>query len=95
MELSYFRKKSWREAFYWKNKKINSVVFEKTAIFFTSGREEIVETRIKRIKESAIKLEIARKIIKTLFIVPMVLFVGISGNLSMLNSQKEDDIDLL
>lgn len=77
-----------------KIKKINSVVFRKNGYLFTSGREKIVGTRIKRIKESTIKLEIARKIIKTLFIVPTVLFVGISGNLSMLNSQKKDDIDL-
>src|SRR3989344_1049053 len=77
-----------------KIKKINSVVFRKNGYLFTSGRGDIVETRLKRIKESMVKLEIARKIIKRLFAVPTVLFIGISGNLSMLNSQKEDDIDL-
>jgi len=77
-----------------KIKKINSVVFRKSSYLFTLGREDIVETRLKRIKESTIKLEIARKIIRKLFIVPTVLFVGISGNLSMLNSEKKDDIDL-
>ena len=83
-----------KKHFIGKIKKINSVVFRKNGYLFTSGREEIVGTRVKRIKESTIKLEIARKTIKKLFIVPTVLFIGISGNLSMLNSQKEDDIDL-
>ena len=77
-----------------KIKKINSVVFRKNGYLFMLDRKGIVQTRLKRIKESTIKLEIARKIIRKLFIVPTVLFVGISGNLSMLNSEKKDDIDL-
>ncbi len=77
-----------------KIKKINSVVFRKNGYLFTSGRKDIVETRLKRIKESTIKLDIARKIIKRLFVIPTVLFIGISGNLSMFNADKKDDIDL-
>ncbi len=77
-----------------KIKKINSVVFRKNGYLFTTDRESIVKKRLKRIKESKIKLEYARKIIRKLFSVPTVIFVGISGNLSMLNSEKRDDIDL-
>src|SRR3989344_668307 len=73
---------------------INSVVFRKSSYLFTSGREDIVQTRLKRIKQSIAKLGIARKIIRKLFVVPTILFVGISGNLSMLNSEKKDHIDL-
>jgi len=75
-------------------KKINSVVFRKNGYFFITDRESIVKKRLKRIKESKIKLEIARKIIRKLFLVSTVMFVGISGNLSMLNSDKKDDIDI-
>ena len=75
-------------------KKINSVVFRKHNYLFTTDRESIVKKRLKRIKESKIKLEIAQKIISKLFLVPTVMFMGISGNLSMLNSDKKDDIDI-
>ena len=75
-------------------KKINSVVFRKNGYLFTTDRESIVKKRLKRIKESKIKLEYARKIIRKLFSVSTVMFIGISGNLSMLNSEKKDDIDI-
>lgn len=75
-------------------KKINSVVFRKNNYLFTKERENIVKKRLKRVKESEVKLEYARKIISKLFSVPTVMFIGISGNLSMLNSQKKDDIDI-
>lgn len=75
-------------------KAINSVVFRKNGYLFTRQRESIVKKRLKRIEESKIKLEIARKIIRKLFLVSTVMFVGISGNLSMLNSEKRDDIDI-
>jgi len=77
-----------------KIKKINSVVFRKNSYLFTTGRESIVKERLKRIRESKIKLEYAKKIITKLFSVPTVMFIGISGNLSMLNSEKKDDIDI-
>src|SRR3989344_27741 len=75
-------------------KKINSIVFRKNGYLFTTDRESIVKKRLKRIKESKIKLEIARKIIRKLFLLPTVMLIGVSGNLSMLNSEKRDDIDL-
>lgn len=75
-------------------KKINSVVFRKNGYLFTTERESIVKKRLKRIKESKIKLEYAKKIIRKLFLVSTVMFIGISGNLSMLNSEKKDDIDI-
>lgn len=62
--------------------------------YFLGGRGEIVGKRLERAKESKKKLEIARKIIKTLSLVPTVLFVGISGGLALENAEKKDDIDL-
>lgn len=77
-----------------KIKKINSVVFRKNGYLFTTDRENIVKKRLRRMEGSKIKLEYARRIIRKLFLVPTVMFVGISGNLSMLNSEKNDDIDI-
>src|SRR3989338_8373422 len=70
-------------------KKINSVVFRKNNYLFTTDRESIVKKRLKRIKESKIKLEYARKIIRKLFSVSTVMLIGVSGNLSMLNSEEK------
>jgi hypothetical protein len=53
-----------------------------------------VGKRIKRKETSRKKLEIAKRIIKQLSIIPTVQFIGISGALSLENSSKDDDIDL-
>ena len=58
------------------------------------GRENIINTRIERKKESRKKIVIAKKIIKQLTLLPTIQFIGISGALSLGNSSKEDDIDL-
>lgn len=62
--------------------------------YFFSGREEIVEKRIQKKKESQKKLALAKKIIQKLSLVPTVLFIGISGGLALENAQEKDDIDL-
>ena len=62
--------------------------------YFLSGREEIVEKRIKRKRESGKKLNFARKIIQKLSLIPTVLFIGVSGGLALENAEKKDDIDL-
>ena len=59
-----------------------------------SGREEIIKTRIKRFKESRIKINRAKNITRYLSLIPTVLFVGISGGLAMHNADEKDDIDL-
>lgn len=66
----------------------------KYGYYFLLGREEIIEKRIERQKESQKKLDLARKIIQKLSLVPTVLFIGISGGLALENSGEADDMDL-
>ncbi len=82
-------------------KELNRLVrFEATPLgcnrnlYYLLGREEIIQKRIKRKKESRKKLEAAKKIIRTFSLIPTVLFVGISGGLALENSDGADDIDL-
>lgn len=77
-----------------KIKKINSVVFRKNGFLHLEKKESAVSKRIIKFKESQRKFDFACKTIKKLFIIPSVIFVGISGNLSMMNAGKMDDIDL-
>ena len=59
-----------------------------------SGREAIINTRIKRLKESREKIKAAGKIVRYLSFIPTVLFIGISGGLALENADEKDDIDL-
>ncbi|MEK7559150.1 MAG: hypothetical protein AAB521_02485 [Patescibacteria group bacterium] len=77
-----------------KVKKINSIVFRKEGLLYIEKKELAVSKRIEKFTHSQKKINIAYKTIKKLFIIPSVLFVGISGNLSMMNAEKKDDIDL-
>lgn len=61
--------------------------------YFIKGRESIVRTRTKRKKESEKKIIRAKKIAHVLSFIPSVLFIGISGGLSVKNADKKDDID--
>ena len=63
-------------------------------LYYLLGREEIVKKRIKRKVISRKKLEVARKIIRRLFLIPTVKFIGVSGGLALENSDEADDIDL-
>ena len=82
-------------------KELNSLVeFETTPLgcnrsfYYLLGREEIVQTRIKRLEESRIKINRAKKIISLLSFIPTVLLIGISGGLALNNADEKDDIDL-
>ncbi|KKR76572.1 MAG: hypothetical protein UU21_C0007G0035 [Candidatus Levybacteria bacterium GW2011_GWA2_40_8] len=75
-------------------KRINSVVYRSGNYLHMEKRRSIFDKRHKRNSESELKLIFARKIIKKLSEIPSVMFVGISGSLSMLNSEKDHDIDL-
>lgn len=77
-----------------KIKKINSVVFKKDGFLHMEKKASAVSKRTNKFKVSQRKFELAYKTIKRLFIIPTVIFVGISGNLSMMNADKMDDIDL-
>ncbi len=62
--------------------------------FFLKGRRDLVLKRRKKEKDSEVKLEKAKKVGNILGFVPGILFLGISGSLSMRNANKDDDIDL-
>jgi len=66
----------------------------KNNFYCLKGREDIVQIRLARKKESQKKIVTAKKIIKQLTLLPTIQFIGISGALSLGNSSKEDDIDL-
>lgn len=87
-------KKINKKVFNSKVKKINSIVYRDDSYLYMKGKKKIVELRKKKLAESERKLLITKKIIKKIFIIPTVLFVGISGSLSLMSSDKKDDIDL-
>ena len=62
--------------------------------YFLSGRKSLVKKRINREKISLQKFKKAKKIIKILSLIPTIRLIGISGTLSMRNSEKHDDIDI-
>lgn len=77
-----------------KIKKINSVVFRKDGFLHIEKKASTISERTDKFKESQKKYSLAYKTIRKLFIIPSVIFVGISGNLSMMNAGRYDDIDL-
>lgn len=62
--------------------------------FFLRGKGNSVKKRKRREKISLEKFKKAEKIIKKISLIPTVKLIGISGTLAMLNSEKDDDIDL-
>lgn len=81
-------------------KKLNEFVFydkieTKKELFFLKKRKKIVSVRLSRKDYSLKKLKIAKMYSKILKIIPTIQLVGISGALSMGNSTKFDDIDLV
>jgi len=74
-------------------KKLNKYIQYNNGFFYLSGRDSIVQSRKRREKISKEKLIVAQKIAKILSFIPSVLFIGISGSLSMGNAKKDDDID--
>lgn len=66
----------------------------KENFYFLNNKEEIIELRKKRKKYSLEKKEISETALNILKKIPLIKLIGISGALSMENSEKEDDIDL-
>ena len=62
--------------------------------YFLFGKDKLVKTRKDREKISFKKMQKAKKIIKISSFIPTVKLIGISGALSMKNSEKDDDIDI-
>lgn len=74
---------------------LNSKIQKKNNLYFLKGREEIVEIRQKREKESEKKIKITQRIANLLKFIPTIKLVGITGALAMNNANKDDDIDFL
>ena len=62
--------------------------------YFLFGRKDLIAIRKNREKISLLKMQKAKKIIKILSLIPTIKLIGISGALSMKNSDKDDDIDI-
>lgn len=87
-------KKVSRENFQDVLKNLQKKISLRDGFYCLYGREQAIKTRIKRKKESQKKIVTAKKIIEKLSRIPTIKFVGISGALSLENSEREDDIDL-
>lgn len=87
-------KKVAKDRFDQKIKEINTIVYREREMFFIKGKNSEILERIRKTWESDKKIRKAYNIIKKLFTIPTVRFIGISGNLSMMNAEKKDDIDL-
>jgi len=74
-------------------KSLNSVVFKKNGFLYLEGKKVNIAKRERRYQESVKKIKLAKKIAEKLFQIPTVLFIGISGNLSMMAASSKDDID--
>ncbi|PJE67331.1 hypothetical protein COU95_03000 [Candidatus Shapirobacteria bacterium CG10_big_fil_rev_8_21_14_0_10_40_9] len=74
---------------------ISKLVQEENGFYFLKGRENLVELRRERERQSREKIKIAEKVAGILRKIFWIKMIGITGALAMKNSDKEDDIDLL
>lgn len=68
-------------------------VIQQREYYFLNKKKNLVALRIKKEKISASRLNRAKAVSILLKIIPWVKLVGVTGSLSMLSSQKKDDID--
>lgn len=67
----------------------------KNGFYFLKGRERIIRVRKRREKFSRRKIEIAKKVVKWLGLIPTIKMIGVTGAVAVGNAKKNDDIDLL
>lgn len=72
---------------------INTIVYKKKGYLHMEEKSFTVEKRLIHKEESRKKLKLASRIAHNLSKIPTVLLIGISGNLAMMNAEKNDDID--
>ncbi len=70
-------------------------VFSKNDYLYLKGRGAIVKTRESRLRNSASKLKRANFYASIIKFIPSVQLVALTGALSMQNSDREDDIDIM
>ncbi|MBI4039456.1 hypothetical protein HY388_01350 [Candidatus Daviesbacteria bacterium] len=74
-----------------KNKKIKS----RKGFYFLPGRKQVILSRGERSEFAKKKLILAKQVAGVIGFIPSVRLVGITGALSMQNTSKDDDIDLM
>lgn len=63
--------------------------------YFLQGKERLIYKRIFRVRTSAQKMKIVKKVSKILSLIPSIKMVAVTGSLAMQNSKEESDIDLM
>lgn len=71
------------------------LINKKSNFYFINKREKIVKKRLQNEKYSKKKLVIAKKAANLISKIPTVSFIGVTGSLAMMNSNKNSDIDLI
>lgn len=74
-------------------KNVKKIIDFKDGYFFLKGKKGLIDLRKENEKESNIKLKRAKKIAQIVFHIPSIKLIGVSGALSMKNSDANDDID--
>lgn len=74
---------------------LHSLIDSQKNYFFLKNHEEIISLRQKRSFYSSQKLDLVKKTVGWLKLIPFIKMVGITGNLAMKNADENDDIDLL
>lgn len=69
------------------------IIFERDNFVHFAQRAQIIDVRLRRKRRSRSKLALAKRIAKFISLIPTVKLIGVSGNLAMQNSEKDDDID--
>jgi predicted nucleotidyltransferase len=70
-------------------------VVSKNGYYFLEGREGLIYKRILKSRISEKKLEIAKKAARIIGYLPNIKMIGVTGSLSMKNSNEDGDIDLI
>lgn len=74
--------------------KNGSVIYAK-GYYCLAGKKKIINKRLDRTKNIQKKLKIANTVSKILSYIPTVYFIGLTGRLSHLDAEKDDDIDMI
>lgn len=74
-------------------KSLSKFISYKNGFFCMAGKEKIISKRKERIKIAQKKIKIAVFVAKKLSYIPTILFIGLTGRLSHVDADRNDDID--
>ncbi len=75
-------------------KSLSKFISCKDGFICLSGKEKIINKRKDRIEIAQKKIKIAVSVAKYLSYIPTILFIGITGRLSHIDADRDDDIDI-